>query len=47
MTEAYRLSYLTSKNIHPDTIPGRACLAGHWDNAPGMIQHVEQRKGER
>lgn len=40
-TQGFRESYLRAKGICPRSIPGRACLRGDWDGAPGFVKHAE------
>lgn len=34
-----RLAYCHKANLDPDKIPGKACLRGEYDNAPGFREH--------
>lgn len=38
----HRQSYLKSLGISPTSIPGKACLSGLWDDAPGFIKHIAE-----
>lgn len=42
-----RTSYLNTLGIHPNSIPGRACIRGDWDQAQGMIDHRARIEAER
>ena len=43
-----RESYLRELRICPDSIPGRACLRGDWDErAPGLRSMLEAAELER
>ncbi len=36
-----RLSYLKARSIHPNSIPGVACIRGDYDTAQGFVEHMK------
>lgn len=42
-----RVSYCHAKSLHPSSIPGKRCLAGDYDQAPGFIEHVADMLRQR
>jgi hypothetical protein len=42
-----RVNYCRAKSLSPESIPGKRCLAGDYDHAPGFIEHVADMLRQR